>query len=157
MHAIYEVSPEHALPDEVLDHDFVAAQQRILDELREGAGAAGAGAMRAGHVKPAAPAPAPAPAEDRSAHVASARARGEAVVECEICMEDVVQSEMEGAGCGHSFCSDCWAAFLNSAIRNGEVLHITCPQAGCGREIGEGEIKVRMRGLGQRCCAGAEA
>lgn len=141
-------------PD-MLNDELLATQHRILDELQGRAGARGEGEVRpavaaAGQAAGKAAAGQAGPdAEARSARVASARARGEAVTECEICLEDVVQSEMEGAQCGHSFCSDCWTAYLNTAIRNGEVLRITCPQAECGREVAEDEIKVRTgRGRG---------
>lgn len=61
---------------------------------------------------------------------------------CEICYDDVEDSEKMAMPCGHAFCRDCWSDFCVNAIQEEgpTCVCVTCPHAGCSEVVTEDEI-----------------
>eukprot|EP01134_Creolimax_fragrantissima_P002290 CFRG2290T1 len=56
----------------------------------------------------------------------------EGTVECDICYENVMNSDIYGMGCNHYFCKDCWKQYLVGKIKDdGVVNNIECPASDC--------------------------
>lgn len=63
-------------------------------------------------------------------------------VECSICSMDVKESEMHSLNiCGHSFCLDCWEAYLSIQINEGQS-YVNCAHKDCSALVPETEVKM---------------
>lgn len=60
---------------------------------------------------------------------------------CGICFQDTHLSQMTGAGCGHSFCRDCWDGYLKTKImEDGDVYRIPCPSVHCSIVVDDDDV-----------------
>ena len=53
--------------------------------------------------------------------------------ECEICTETI--AELTTVPCSHSFCKECWRAYLELKISEGRVAQLLCPGADCNQRV----------------------
>jgi len=65
-------------------------------------------------------------------------------VECLICFDDVPVKSMVFASCKHNFCVTCWNGYLETKVKDGEVLKLNCPAPKCRRPVERSEIKARL-------------
>ena len=57
---------------------------------------------------------------------------------CNICFEKFLISQMDAAGCGHYFCSQCWTGYVHTAIESGPAsLDLRCPEPSCSAVVPE--------------------
>lgn len=56
-------------------------------------------------------------------------------VTCEVCYCDYQKEEMRSLACEHSFCQYCVKEALESSIKSGKAIKITCMQRGCPEEF----------------------
>ncbi|XP_021896357.1 probable E3 ubiquitin-protein ligase ARI7 [Carica papaya] len=58
------------------------------------------------------------------------------VFTCGICFESYNHDKIRSASCGHGFCQDCWASYINTAINNGYgCLNLRCPEPSCNTTV----------------------
>lgn len=63
--------------------------------------------------------------------------------ECEICYEDSADLQTYAMICGHRYCINCYAHYLEQKIREeGEAARIECPKDGCHRIVDAKSIKL---------------
>jgi len=65
-------------------------------------------------------------------------------VECLICFDEVPVKEIVFASCKHNFCSTCWNGYLETKVKDGDVLKLNCPALKCKRPVQRSEIKARL-------------
>ena len=65
---------------------------------------------------------------------------GQERVECYVCFEDKLPSEVSQNRCGHVFCNDCWALHLAETIGDG-TLHPPCMDTTCKVAVSENMIR----------------
>jgi len=65
-------------------------------------------------------------------------------VECLICFDDVPVKSMVFASCKHNFCVTCWNGYLETRVKDGDVLKLNCPAPKCRRAVERQEIKARL-------------
>ncbi|KAK2981539.1 hypothetical protein RJ640_024852 [Escallonia rubra] len=55
---------------------------------------------------------------------------------CGICFEVYPIDMIQSAACGHSFCSTCWAGYINTSINDGPgCLMLRCPDPSCSAAV----------------------
>ncbi|KAK3038383.1 hypothetical protein RJ639_030283 [Escallonia herrerae] len=55
---------------------------------------------------------------------------------CGICFEVFPFDMIQSAACGHSFCSTCWAGYINTSINDGPgCLMLRCPDPSCSAAV----------------------
>lgn len=64
--------------------------------------------------------------------------------ECDICLDEVDQSDWLGLSCGHRFCKVCWIDTLEQAARTRDCIKLTCPDDSCKLAI----TTTRLQDLG---------
>ena len=62
-------------------------------------------------------------------------------VTCEICYEEVNESQMFGLKCDHRFCKDCLSGHLETNIQDGNVIKIACMMVGCKEEFESEDVQ----------------
>jgi len=65
-------------------------------------------------------------------------------VECLICFDEVLVKDIVFASCKHNFCVTCWNGYLETKVKDGEVLKLNCPYPKCRRPVERKEIKARL-------------
>eukprot|EP00123_Amoebidium_parasiticum_P016904 comp23632_c1_seq1/m.40282 comp23632_c1_seq1/g.40282 ORF comp23632_c1_seq1/g.40282 comp23632_c1_seq1/m.40282 type:complete len:505 (-) comp23632_c1_seq1:315-1829(-) len=66
------------------------------------------------------------------------KTNGQTKYHCEICYDDVPQSEVYGMGCDHVFCKACWNEYLTTKIMDeGMSQQIACPATDCSILVDE--------------------
>ncbi|KAF7833742.1 putative E3 ubiquitin-protein ligase ARI8 [Senna tora] len=66
---------------------------------------------------------------------------------CGICFDTYPSGEMLDAGCGHPFCSSCWAGYVSIAINDGPgCLLLRCPDPSCCAAVGQDMINLLASG-----------
>jgi len=65
-------------------------------------------------------------------------------IECGICFDEIPVKDIVFATCKHNFCTTCWNGYLESKVKDGEVLKLNCPAPKCRRPVERKEIKERL-------------
>jgi len=62
---------------------------------------------------------------------------------CRICCTKNIDTKDEKMrfSCGHRFCLDCVTKYLKMKIKNGDVLKISCLEAGCSKKFSDDEVR----------------
>jgi len=61
--------------------------------------------------------------------------------ECQICIDDVDESEMFAMPCGHEFCRYCWGQNIDFMFEEGpSCVRATCPESNCREAVTEDEV-----------------
>jgi hypothetical protein len=60
---------------------------------------------------------------------------------CGICFDDLPETAMARATCGHWYCSSCLVQHYSIKVQEANVLHLTCIEPSCNREISDEEFK----------------
>lgn len=62
---------------------------------------------------------------------------------CKVCLEDKVPKEFFALGCGHSYCRDCWSAYLQEmAVNSGqEITRTSCMYPHCRTKLTEKDFE----------------
>lgn len=61
---------------------------------------------------------------------------------CDICMEVMTVDNKFALGCGHYFCKNCVANYLNENINNGKVMDLKCPHGDCESKFARHDIEI---------------
>merc|ERR1719263_1044572 len=57
-------------------------------------------------------------------------------VTCRICFDEVPADKARAAPCGHSFCDECYAGYLDNAVQEGAVCVLApCPEQECATSV----------------------
>jgi len=64
--------------------------------------------------------------------------------DCEICLEEVADSDWLSLPCGHRFCKICWIDTLEQSSRTYDCIKLTCPDDSCKLAI----TKSRLEAMG---------
>lgn len=64
--------------------------------------------------------------------------------DCEICLEEVADSDWLSLPCGHRFCKTCWIDTLEQSSRTYNCIKLTCPDDSCKLAI----TKSRLEAMG---------
>jgi len=60
---------------------------------------------------------------------------------CDVCCLELKLSLMTDLGCGHAFCNNCWAHFLETKIKDdGEGINITCMEYKCSVVVDDATV-----------------
>ncbi|KAK3014811.1 hypothetical protein RJ639_009638 [Escallonia herrerae] len=62
---------------------------------------------------------------------------------CGICFEVYPIDMIQSAACGHSFCSTCWAGYINTSINDGPgCLMLRCPDPSCSAAVDRDMVNI---------------
>eukprot|EP01084_Bolivina_argentea_P162490 282772_1 len=53
------------------------------------------------------------------------------IIECEICMDNVMMWDTFNLECGHLACKSCWIDYLTLSVKTKQCVHLTCPKHKC--------------------------
>ena len=69
-----------------------------------------------------------------------------ALIECGVCMDDCEADKISANRCGHWFCNECWATYIESEVGEGRTS-MQCMESDCGVVVPDSMVQVAAWGL----------